>query len=159
MTKFLYESKFGNFVFKLDKGKIAQISFDQELPDANMDTLTEDFSVNETLKKEIKKQFDLYFLGELKSFDLPISALGTNFMKRVWDALKEIPYGKTISYKELAERVGNPKASRAVGGACNKNPIPFIVPCHRVIGSNGKLVGYAGGLDLKSKLLDLEKNK
>lgn len=155
MNSFLYESKFGKVVFTIDKGIIIGISFDQNTPIEAIENSKE----NDALKKEIKRQFDLYFLGELKSFDLPVSASGTDFMKNVWDSLKEIPYGERISYKELAERVGNPKASRAVGGACNKNPIPFIIPCHRVIGTSGKLVGYAGGLDMKRKLLELEKKK
>ena len=91
-------------------------------------------------------------------FDLPLDPIGTEFQKKVWQALKEIPFGETRSYGEIAKLIGNEKASRAVGMANNKNPIAIIIPCHRVIGANGKLVGYAGGLDLKEKLLKLEKN-
>lgn len=106
---------------------------------------------------EAKKQLEEYFEGKRKVFDLPLEQKGTEFQKRVWKALEKIPYGETRSYKEVAEMVGNEKASRAVGMANNKNNIPIIVPCHRVIGSNGKLVGYALGLDMKKYLLDLEK--
>ncbi|WP_458701384.1 methylated-DNA--[protein]-cysteine S-methyltransferase [Sulfurospirillum sp. 1307] len=104
-----------------------------------------------------KEQLDKYFAGKLKKFTIPLDfKSGTEFQKKVWNALLKIPYGKTISYKQLAGMIENPKAIRAVGGANNKNPIPIIVPCHRVIGSNGKLVGYASGLKIKKYLLDLE---
>lgn len=104
-----------------------------------------------------KKQLEEYFAGIRKTFDLPLKPKGTPFQLLVWEQLKQIPYGETRSYGEIAKAIGNPKASRAVGGANNKNPIGIIVPCHRVIGANGKLVGYAGGLDMKEKLLMLEK--
>lgn len=104
-----------------------------------------------------KKQLEEYFAGIRKNFDLPLKPKGTPFQLLVWEQLKQIPYGETRSYGEIAKAIGNPKASRAVGGANNKNPIGIIVPCHRVIGANGKLVGYAGGLDMKEKLLMLEK--
>lgn len=99
-----------------------------------------------------------YLKGELKEFTIAFSFKGTEFQEKVWNGLLSIPYGETKTYKELAEIVGCPKGSRAVGGALNRNPIAIIVPCHRVIGSNGKLVGFAGGLDMKDKLLSLEKN-
>lgn len=99
-----------------------------------------------------------YLAGELKEFTVSISFRGTTFQEKVWRELLNIPYGETRTYKELAERVGCPKGSRAVGGALNKNPIAIIVPCHRVIGSDGSLVGFAGGLDIKTRLLSLEKN-
>lgn len=99
-----------------------------------------------------------YCRGELKEFTMPISFRGTPFQEKVWKELLNISYGETKTYKELAEKVGCPKGPRAVGGALNKNPIAIIVPCHRVVGSNGKLVGFAGGLDLKDKLLSIEKN-
>lgn len=103
-----------------------------------------------------KEQLEDYFLGRLITFDLPLSMTGTEFQKRVWSALCEIPYGTTISYGELARRVDNPKGSRAVGLANGSNPISIIIPCHRVIGSNGKLTGYGGGLSRKAALLDFE---
>ena len=103
-------------------------------------------------------QLNEYFAGTRKTFDLPLYFKGTEFQKRVWHELSKIPYGETISYKDLAERTGNIKACRAVGMANNKNPIPIIIPCHRVIGANGKLIGYASGLEIKKQLLELEQN-
>ena len=100
-----------------------------------------------------------YFAGELEAFNLSLTPQGTPFQLRVWNQLCEIPYGETISYGELARRVGDPKAARAVGLANGSNPIAIIVPCHRVIGSNGKLTGYGGGLPIKEKLLALERKQ
>lgn len=102
------------------------------------------------------RQLDDYFEGRLQHFDLPIHMIGTPFQLRVWNQLRKIPYGETISYGELARRVGNPKASRAVGSANGRNPISIIVPCHRVIASAGTLGGYGGGLDRKLWLLEHE---
>ncbi|WP_457553194.1 methylated-DNA--[protein]-cysteine S-methyltransferase [Desulfobacula sp.] len=101
-------------------------------------------------------QLYAYFKGELTRFDLELNIQGTNFQKRVWQELVKIPYGETISYGELAKRIGNPNASRAVGLANGKNPISIIIPCHRVIGKNGSLTGYGGGLEVKKNLLELE---
>ena len=102
-------------------------------------------------------QLKAYFKGELTRFDLELNVQGTDFQKTVWRELVKIPYGETISYGQLAQRIGNPKASRAVGMANGKNPISIIIPCHRVIGKNGSLTGFGGGLDAKRTLLDLEK--
>ena len=110
-----------------------------------------------SLIKNTKQQLDEYFAGKRKKFDIPIKFNGTDFQVKVWEELLKIPYGETCSYLDIAKRIGNPKASRAVGMANNKNKIIIIVPCHRVIGSNKKLVGYACGLDVKEKLLELEK--
>lgn len=119
-----------------------------------------DSEIKETpLIKEAKKQLDQYFDGIRKDFDLPLRPEGTDFQRRVWQALLEIPYGETRYYGQIAESIGNPKAPRAVGLANNRNPISIIIPCHRVIGKNGKLVGYGGGLHVKELLLKLEKNK
>lgn len=104
-------------------------------------------------------QLRAYFAGDLKSFDLPLRLSGTDFQRRVWEGLLGIPYGATISYQQLAERIGNPKACRAVGLANGRNPIAIIVPCHRVIGANGTLTGYGGGLDRKRWLLDHETSR
>ncbi|WP_245732067.1 methylated-DNA--[protein]-cysteine S-methyltransferase [Thalassotalea agarivorans] len=103
-----------------------------------------------------EQQLSEYFSGDRTQFHLPIGQTGTEFQQKVWQALQDIPYGETISYKTLAQRIGNPKAVRAVGGANNKNRLAIVVPCHRVIGQNGKLVGYASGVDTKQKLLSLE---
>jgi len=103
-------------------------------------------------------QLQEYFAGKRKVFDLELAPSGTDFQKKVWQALLKIPYGKTATYKEIAAAIGHPKAARAVGMACNKNPIAIIIPCHRVVGSNGSLTGYAGGLEMKKRLLELELN-
>ena len=109
------------------------------------------------LNSDIQKQLTEYEKGSRKVFDLPLHLKGTEFQLKVWNALLEIPYGETRSYQQIAQRIGHPKALRAVGGACNRNPIGIIVPCHRVIGKNGKLTGYAGGLFYKELLLNHEK--
>ncbi len=107
-----------------------------------------------------KEQLDKYFERKLKIFTIPIKIeTGTKFQREVWKALQSIPYGETRSYKDIAIQIANPKAVRAVGGANNKNPIGIVIPCHRVIGSSGKLVGYAGGLDKKEMLLKIEGKK
>lgn len=108
---------------------------------------------------ETIRQLRAYFAGKLEQFELQLAPHGTDFQLSVWNQLCRIPYGETISYGELARRIGNPKASRAVGLANGSNPIPIIIPCHRVIGSNGKLTGYGGGLPIKEKLLALEKRQ
>jgi methylated-DNA-[protein]-cysteine S-methyltransferase len=105
---------------------------------------------------EVIRQLQSYFAGERKNFDLSLSLEGTDFQKTVWTALRKIPYGETISYKELAEMIDKPKAVRAVGAANGANPIPIIIPCHRVIGNDGSLTGFGGGLPLKKRLLELE---
>ncbi len=102
-------------------------------------------------------QLKEYFIGVRKEFTIPIKLTGTEFQKKVWRKLLDLPYGKLCSYKDIAESIGNPKAVRAVGGANNKNPIMIIVPCHRVVGSNGSLIGYAAGLDKKEYLINLER--
>ena len=114
---------------------------------------TEPCAVLDRAEQQLKE----YFAGERTDVDLPLAPEGTAFQRSVWAALREIPYGRTWSYGQLATRVGNPNASRAVGLANGRNPISVIVPCHRVIGANGSLVGYGGGLDRKKVLLDLER--
>jgi methylated-DNA-[protein]-cysteine S-methyltransferase len=105
---------------------------------------------------DVSEQLAEYFAGERLDFDVPLAMTGTPFQRRVWDALREIPYGETATYGELAHRLGRPSASRAVGLANGRNPIAVIVPCHRVIGSDGSLTGYGGGLERKGYLLNLE---
>jgi methylated-DNA-[protein]-cysteine S-methyltransferase len=106
--------------------------------------------------KEAVRQLKEYFAGRRTEFDLPLAPDGTGFQKSVWRHLRDIPYGETISYGELARRLGNPKASRAVGAANGSNPLPIVIPCHRVIGSNGKMTGFGGGIPVKEALLALE---
>lgn len=119
----------------------------------------EDWEENARPLKDVIRQLRAYFAGKLEEFDLPLAPDGTDFQQKVWRRLCDIPYGETISYGQLAQRIGNPNASRAVGLANGSNPIPIIIPCHRVIGSNGKLTGYGGGLPIKEKLLALERRQ
>ncbi|MBZ5576819.1 MAG: methylated-DNA--[protein]-cysteine S-methyltransferase [Acidobacteriia bacterium] len=109
--------------------------------------------------REPVRQLRAFFAGELHRFDLALEPEGTEFQQRVWSALQEIPFGETVSYGELARRIGNPSASRAVGLANGSNPIAILIPCHRVIGSDGKLTGYGGGLENKRWLLDFERSQ
>lgn len=120
----------------------------------NTESIIEDKETE--LIEETYRQISEYLEGERKTFDIPIKMQGTEFQKKVWKELTKIPYGETRSYKQIAENIGNPKACRAVGMANHNNPIAIIVPCHRVIGTNNKLVGYAGGLAIKEKLLKVE---
>jgi methylated-DNA-[protein]-cysteine S-methyltransferase len=107
----------------------------------------------------VRRELDSYFDGELREFRVPLAPRGTTFQESVWRSLRDIPYGETISYGELARRVGDPRAVRAVGAANGANPIAIIVPCHRVIGANGSLIGFGGGLPIKRALLDLERGE
>jgi methylated-DNA-[protein]-cysteine S-methyltransferase len=148
---FIYKIEVGSVAIAQDGGKITNIILSK-----NFDG--KDFAKKETpLIKKAAKQLADYFEGKLKKFNLPLAPEGTAFQKKVWNALTKIPYGKTKSYKEIAAAVDNPKAVRAVGGANNKNPIFIVVPCHRVIGSDGSLTGYACGIKMKKHLLDFEK--
>lgn len=106
--------------------------------------------------REAFRQLDAYLSGDLKIFSLPLAPKGTAFQTLVWDLLRKVPYGQTATYRDIASAAGNGKACRAVGLANNKNPIPIFIPCHRIIGADGKLTGYRGGLDMKRRLLDLE---
>ena len=116
-------------------------------------------NVQHPILLETQKQLNEYFEGQRQVFDLPLDFEGTEFQQKVWQALLTIPFGETRSYKQIAEQIGNVKAVRAVGAANGKNPISIIAPCHRVVGANGKLVGFAGGLENKDGLLQLEQPK
>lgn len=109
------------------------------------------------LLQATESQLNAYFAGQLKQFSVNLDCIGTEFQKKVWNALTTIPFGETRSYGQIAVQIGNPKAVRAVGAANGKNPISIIVPCHRVIGANGKLTGFAGGLEVKAYLLGIER--
>jgi len=150
------ESPVGSLLLAGDGDALREIRFvngrRQQPPDS-------DWQQNPAPFKEAIRQLGAYFAGELEEFDLALAPEGTPFQLDVWKYLCDIPYGETISYGELARRIGNPNASRAVGLANGSNPIPIIIPCHRVIGSNGKLTGYGGGLPIKEKLLALEKKQ
>jgi methylated-DNA-[protein]-cysteine S-methyltransferase len=148
---FYYSTDIGRVGIADNGEAITNLYFDGE-------KIPQDTNIKETeLIRKAAVQFQEYLAGKRKVFDIPLAMEGTPFQQTVWNALTAIPYGETRSYREVAESIGRPKACRAVGMANNKNPIAVFVPCHRVIGTNGKLVGYAGGLDLKAKLLDMEK--
>lgn len=153
MEKICMETKIGLLTITEEEGAITEVLFGKVGEDQM-------FLAEATpILQETEKQLAEYFAGIRKAFDLPLAPEGTDFQKSVWQALQQIPYGETRSYKEIATAVGNPKASRAVGMANNRNPISIVIPCHRVIGANGKLVGYGGGLGIKEALLQLEKNR
>lgn len=143
------ETELGKVYVGEEDGEIILTTFDKGEVEESEEGSTE-------ILEEAEKQILEYFKGKRKEFRLPLKLKGTDFQKRVWKALEEIPYGETRSYQEIAEAVHSPKAFRAVGNANNKNPISIIIPCHRVIGKSGKLVGYGGGLDKKEYLLHLE---
>ncbi|GIM28201.1 methylated-DNA--protein-cysteine methyltransferase [Clostridium polyendosporum] len=147
------------FYYETEIGKIGIIENGTAITHLHLkESIPQDVNIIETpLLKKANKQLQEYLTGKRQTFDLPLAPQGTEFQQKVWSVLQEIPYGKTYSYKDVAKNIGNIKASRAVGMANNKNPIPIFIPCHRVIGSNGKLVGYACGLDVKEKLLEIEK--
>ena len=147
------ETPIGRLLLAGDETAVRQIQFAPNSPDPGW-VKHETGPLTETAR-----QLREYFAGKRITFDLPLEPDGTNFQKAVWKNLCEIPYGKTISYGELARRVGNPKASRAVGAANGQNPLPIVVPCHRVIGSTGKMTGFGGGIPVKEALLALESKR
>jgi methylated-DNA-[protein]-cysteine S-methyltransferase len=137
---------------------LAAILWENEDPQrVRLGPLTED--KNHSVLRETEGQLNDYFAGKRKTFSVPFDFVGTPFQKRVWQALTTIQFGETPSYGEIARQIGRPKAARAVGAAVGRNPISIMVPCHRVIGSNGKLTGFAGGLGTKESLLRLESNE
>ena len=133
-------------------GAITNIEFDRRFkPPADWE------NAGTPLTRRMEEELGEYFAGKRREFDLPLAPRGTAFQLSVWEELRRIPYGETRAYGDLAKNIGNPKACRAVGMANNRNPISIVIPCHRVIGAGGALVGYGGGLDIKALLLDLEK--
>ena len=147
ISHYTYETGLGSVTIIEEDGALLAISMQRSLEGVEKET---------SLTKEAYAQLSEYLNGKRKTFDLPFKMRGTQFQLQVWNALLDIPYGETRSYKQIAEAIGNPKAVRAVGMANNRNPLLIIVPCHRIIGKNGSLVGYAGGLDKKEFLLRLE---
>lgn len=146
----IYNGLIGKYAIEEENGVITHLYFEKEIP--------QNCKCQETpLLKEAHQQVEEYFAGKRTQFSLPLGPQGTPFMKTVWKFLQEIPYGQTATYGQIAQKSGNPKAARAVGLANNKNPLPIFIPCHRVVGANGKLTGFRGGLDMKELLLNLEK--
>jgi len=151
-TYYIYDSPYGDIVIESDGDAITGIK-------TKSNTKPSGKKEASTLTNVAAKQLEEYFSGKRKRFDLPLNPNGTDFQRTVWKALSDIPYGKTKTYKQIAEKIGNPKACRAVGMANNKNPIWIVIPCHRVIGADGTLTGYGGGINMKKRLLELEKGK
>jgi methylated-DNA-[protein]-cysteine S-methyltransferase len=148
---FFYPTEIGLIGIASEGNAITDLYFPGE-------SIPKDAVVQETeLLKEAGRQLQSYLAGELTDFTLPFAPTGTDFQRRVWESLRTIPYGETRSYRELALCTGNTNACRAVGQANHRNPIPIFIPCHRVIGADGKLTGYGGGLEIKTYLLELEK--
>lgn len=137
----------GELSIIIENSFLTEISFDTNISDNNF--------INPLMQKT-QQQINDYFQGKIKQFDLPIKLHGSDFQIKVWQQLLAIPYGQTRTYNQIACAIGNKNASRAVGNACNKNPLPIIVPCHRVLGKNGALTGYNAGLEKKRFLIDLE---
>jgi len=149
-------SPVGELTLVADDRGLAAILWENDKPDrVRLGTPTE--KADHPILAETERQLGEYFAGERRTFDVPLSFAGTDFQKRVWTALLAIPFGETRSYGEIAQQLGTPGASRAVGAANGRNPISIIAPCHRVVGSNGKLTGFAGGLEAKAFLLELER--
>ncbi len=147
------DTPIGELLLAGEDGALAMIGF----PKGSMRRDPEsDWIYNEKPLSEARQQLQEYFAGERKAFDLPLQLNGTEFQVSVLEALQKIPYGETVSYGEIAKRIGKPKAMRAVGAANGRNPIPIVVPCHRVIGSSGDMTGFGGGIDTKEALLRLE---
>lgn len=146
---YFYETIIGYLTISADEQGITDVSFGKRNP---VHAVCQETPVIKQAVNELQE----YFEGRRQEFTVPLHPQGTDFQLRVWQVLRTIPYGKTWSYKQVATAAGNPNASRAVGMANNRNPIAIIIPCHRVIGANGRLVGYAGGLDVKEKLLEIE---
>lgn len=151
MNIFFYDTNLGNIGIaeNNDKIKFLFLPSDNINPDANMK--------ESRIIREAYKQLDMYLNGKLKTFDLQLDPSGTAYMRKIYNHLCEIPYGETRTYKQIASTCGNPGGARAAGLIIGRNPIPIIIPCHRVIGSNGSLTGYRGGLQIKRRLLDIEK--
>lgn len=152
-----YQSPIGTLCIREENGAIVQLYLEQnsEINKVCKDEI--EIPIETEVLKKARIELDEYFDGKRTTFDLPIRLSGTVFQMQVWKALQEIPYGTTCSYGEIAKKIGNPKACRAVGGANNKNQILIVVPCHRVIGTDGKLVGFGAGLMAKQYLLELER--
>ena len=153
MNIYFYNTVIGKIGIAETGGSITNLYFEN-------DTLPQNATEEETpLLVEAAQQLNRYLMGTLKQFTLPLAPSGTPFMKQVWQHLCDVPYGQTATYKEIAAKTGNEKASRAIGLANNRNPIPVFIPCHRIIGSNGTLIGYRGGLEVKKILLNIERKQ
>lgn len=162
-----YTSPWGKLVITIEDEKLSHIDFESLQSVDRITTVIKnqvgpepglnEKALDSVLAQQVRQQLDEYFVGRRKVFDLALRPRGTSFQQEVWLALQHIPYAEVLSYGQLAAAINRPKAQRAVGMACNRNPLPIIISCHRVVGSSGHLTGYAGGLEMKANLLQLEK--
>ncbi len=148
-----YQSLIGRLLLIGENGLLEELHFPNT---AEKTVIGENWHQDEECFADVLQQLGEYFTGDRQRFEVKMNPKATDFQRKVWQELQQIPYGKTASYGEIAKRIDNPKACRAVGGANGKNPIPIIIPCHRIIGNDGSLTGFGGGLELKKKLLRLE---
>lgn len=146
--RYHYSLPIGMICIEEDNGAVTGLRMDESVSEEEQET---------PLIRKTYEQLTEYFCGKRREFDVPLSLKGTAFQEKVWQALRQIPYGETRTYGEIACRIGNPKACRAVGGANHNNPVMILVPCHRVVGADGSLTGFGGGIQVKKYLLDLEK--
>ena len=150
MEKFYYKSPVGILEITCKNNSLVSLKRAEKAKKSDKESV---------FSKEVQTQLEEYFSGQRKKFDIKINPQGTDFQKKVWTELLKIPYGKTRCYSEIAENIGCPHAQRAVGSACNKNPVMIIIPCHRVISKSGRIGGFAYGVDIKTKLLNTEIDK
>ncbi len=154
MKQYCYwQSPIGRLLLIGEQGLLEELHFPNSAEHA---VIEDNWHHDEECFANVLQQLREYFAGERQVFKVKMCLKGTDFQRRVWQELQQVPFGKTASYGEIAERINNPKACRAVGGANRKNPIPIIIPCHRIIGNDGSLTGFGGGLPLKKKLLRIE---
>ncbi len=151
MARLVFDSPIGLLGVEANADAVLRISLRQAIREDHSGS-----AAANALCQETRRQVEAYLRGELETFDLPLEARGQDFQRRVWDLMSEIPFGTTRTYGEMARRLGQPGASQAVGNACGANPIPLVIPCHRVVASGGRLGGFGGGLDMKRWLLSLE---
>lgn len=153
MYKITFDTPIGRLTAVEEDGRLTHLCLPtvRNLPTSALEKQT-------PLLTQTKREIEEYFKGQRKSFTLPLAPHGTAFQQKVWQALLAVPYGQTLCYGQIARLIGNPKAARAVGMACNQNPLVIVIPCHRIVGKNGQLVGYAGGMAIKQQLLNLEKH-
>ncbi len=150
-ARITWESPIGRLAVAAHSQAVVEVRFH-----ASMDEAAGPSAAARALCREARREITAYLAGDLRRFTVPFEARGSEFQRAVWAAIAEIPYGRTLAYGELAARLGKPLTSRAVGGACGANPIPLIIPCHRVLAANGRLGGFGGGPELKNWLLELE---
>jgi methylated-DNA-[protein]-cysteine S-methyltransferase len=150
----VYESPIGSLVLASNGEALIQVEFE-----GGKYPLPAHPAGDDKILRQAKRELDAYFAGKLKTFTVPVAPQGTAFQRKAWAALQKIPYGATRTYGQQAKAIGSPSASRAVGAANGRNPIPVVIPCHRVIGSNGSLTGFGGGMERKQFLLELEQGE